>query len=54
MNKYYAIFFFIKGEKYCEVGTYHTDEFTEMIKKYHPNKLIRNDDVLMIYGIDLI
>jgi hypothetical protein len=54
MNKYYTIHFYIKNQYYCEMGTYHEDEFQEDLKKYRPDKLIKDDEVIQIYRCDLI
>lgn len=54
MNKYYTIHFYVKNQYYCEMGTYHKDEFQEDLKKYRPDKLIKDDEVIQIYRCDII
>lgn len=54
MNKYYTIHFYIKGVKYCEMGTFHKDEFKEDLKKYSDAYLIESNDIHDIYRFDLV
>ena len=54
MNKYYSIWFFIKGKKYCEMGTFHIDEFQADLKTYSGAYLIESNEIHDIYRFDLI
>ncbi len=54
MNKYYSIWFFIKGEKYCEMGTFHKYEIEEDLKQYPGAYLIESNEIHDIYRFDLI
>ena len=54
MNKYYTIHFYIKGEYYCEMGSFHKSELESELKRYSEAYLIESNEIHDIYRFDLV
>lgn len=54
MNKLYSIHFYIKGVYYCEISTFHKSEHEADLQQYPGAKMIENNEINLIYRVDIL